>query len=455
MRARVKNVLNYKRPAFWVVCAAVVVAVAAGVCLISNPGPDAGHAVQKKASEIKNSEVPNFEELYANTVEIDVNFDPDGLYGGHKTIKIKDGKIISDIMTMIGESHAIKDDSQINNMSGMATRNNSLTLVAKDGSRRVIKFAFDDPAFAVGYLEIDDKKYDPGFTFFRYIADFAEYKQFDTRIDGKVEELFGKYNWTVDYRVTSSNMKLPTNLKHEAGEYPVKIYWAYNNELSKNIGLDYSGYLGKEVQVDIYRLREPLPEYLSPRMNSRGIVLKYDDKIVGAYIDSGRHNSFACSLDRKSLKDITGKEWDSWIGEHINYNNELEIKLSKMKPEDVIRQYYAAMDSQDQKMLFACMTRQNLCDYLAVNMDNNQLINEGFKNAYIDGEQNVKSAKLIGLREMSVAGNSKNIVEYEVTIDYEFYKELTSSSGTQPRFVILRKESDKSGWRIQSEGTGP
>ncbi len=31
----------------------------------------------------------------------------------------------------------------------------------------------------------------------------------------------------------------------------------------------------------------------------------------------------------------------------------------------------------------------------------------------------------------------------------------TSSNGVQLRFIILKKESEKSGWRIQSEGTGP
>ncbi len=190
-------------------------------------------------------------------------------------------------------------------------------------------------------------------------------------------------------------------------------------------------------------------------MNARGIVLKYEEKIIGAYIDAGRHDCFACSLDRKSFKSITNKDWENWINDYINYDNELEIKLSKMKPEDVIKQYYAALDSQDQKMQFACMTRQNICNYLAMNMDNNLLINEGFNSAYVDGEQNVKSAKLIDLREANVSGNPKGTVEYAVTIDFQFKKVITSDGGKQTRFVILKKESNTSGWRIHSEGTGP
>ena len=409
---------------------------------------------QKKVNEIKNSAVPNFEGIYNNTVGIDVNFDSNGMYS-NKATKIKDGKMLSDILTMIGKSQLITNESKIKDMSGMATKNNKLILVSGDGSKKEINFAFDDPAFAVGYLEIDDKKYDPGFSFFRYIRGFTEYRQFDTNIDNQVEELFRKYNWTIDYRVNTIDETLPSNLKHEAGEYPVKIYWAYNNELSKNIGLDYSNYLGKNVKADIYRLREPLPDYMKPRMDARGIVLKYNNKIVGAYIDAGRHDGFACSLDRRSLEYITNKDWDNWISDYINYDNELEIKLSKMKPEDVVKQYYDAMNSHDQKMQFACMTRQNICNYLAMNMDNNLLFNEGFNSAYFDGEPNVKTAKFINLREASGSGIPEGTVEFDVTVYLKFKQEITSNSGIQTRFIILKKESDKSGWRIESEGTGP
>lgn len=410
---------------------------------------------QKKINEIKNSSVPNFQEIYDNTVEIDVNFDSHGMYRNNKVIKIKDTKMRSDILTMIGKSQLITDDSKIKNMSGMATKNNNLILALSDGSKKEIQFAFDDPAFAVGYLVIDESKYDPGFSFFRYIKDLSEYKQFDTNVDSTVEELFRKYNWTIDYRINTISATLPSDFKHEAGEYPVKIYWAYNNELSRNIGLDYKDYLGKKVEADIYRLREPLPDYMSPRMDSRGIVLRYDKRIIGAYIDAGRHNGFACSLDRKSLKDITNKEWDNWVSDYIDYNNELEIKLSEMKPEDIIKQYYDAIDSHNEKMQFACMTRHSICNYLGMNIDNNLLINDDFNAASIDGGQNVKSAKFIDLREINVSDNPKNTVEYAVTINYKFIKEITSSSGKQTRFIILKKESDKSGWRVESEGTGP
>jgi hypothetical protein len=244
---------------------------------------------------------------------------------------------------------------------------------------------------------------------------------------------------------------LPDNLKHKAGEYPVKIYWAYNNELSKEIGLDFTNYLGKDVVVEIYRLREPLPEFLEPRRDARGIVLKYNDEIVGAYIDAGRHDSFACSLDRKNLKEITGKEWDEWIADYIDYQDELEIKLSKMGPEDIIREYFRALDKHDIKMVWACMTRKNLSQELSINMNNNYLFNKNSDKI----DYNIKSAKLLEIKELKVFSDEPGMLEYQVEVKFDFKKPITSEDGVWPRFVILKKETEKSGWRIDSIGTGP
>ncbi len=139
-------------------------------------------------------------------------------------------------------------------------------------------------------------------------------------------------------------------MKHEAGEHPTKIYWAYNNELSKSIGLDFSKYLGNTVVAEIYRLREPLPEYMEPRLNARGgIVIKEAGKIIGAYIDAGRHESFACSLNRERLEDIVNKDWDEWIQDYIDYDNKLEKELAKLSPEEIIKIYFEALDSHDVK----------------------------------------------------------------------------------------------------------
>ena len=395
----------------------------------------------------------DFGEKHKEITEIDVMFDSNVVYwnGQPKPMQIKNRKMITDILSMITQSRLLRDESNVEHMSGMASRHNKMLLIAKDNSQKEITFVYDDPAFAVGYIEMDGQKYEADYSFFRYMRDLTEYMKFDTVIAPQVVELFKQYNWAVDYKVNEIKEILPATLKHGAGEYPSKIYWAYNNELSKNIGLDFSQYLGKPVDVEIYRLREPLPDYMRPYMNARGIVLKYNRKIVGAYIDAGRHRSFACSVDKKSLQNITGQDWNGWIDNYIDYSDALEAELSGMNPEDIIKQYYDAMDKHDEKLQFACMTRNHLCMYLSINMDNNELYNP--PGASMD-YQNVESAKLISLRKVELKDNSGGTITYEAKVDVVF-KDLTiENNGVYTRFICLKKETLQSGWRIEEIGTG-
>ena len=387
--------------------------------------------VEDKADEI-NKEVKDI-------AKIELIPDTNGPYWNEvKPISITDNKMVNDIMSMIEESKSLTDESKISKMRTTANKNNKLIIVGIDGANKEVTFSYDT-LYEIGYIEMDGKKIEPDYNFFRYMADLNEYANPDTNIEQQVLQLFSEYNWTVDYRINTLREKLPDNLKHKAGEYPVKIYWAYNNELSKEIGLDFTDYLGKDIAVEIYRLRESLPEFMKPRRDARGIVLKYNGDIIGAYIDAGRHDSFACSLDRKSLKGITGKEWNEWIADYIDYEDELEIKISKMEPEDIIREYFKALDKHDIKMVWACMTRKNLSQHLSSNMNNQYLFNKD--EGKID--YNIKKAKLLEIKELKGFNNEPGVLEYQVKVDFDFIKPITSDDGVWPRFVILKKETEK------------
>ncbi len=57
VKERVKNVLNYKKPAFWVIAAAVAACAAVTVCFATNPKPDTPqeqHTVQARIIEVEN-----------------------------------------------------------------------------------------------------------------------------------------------------------------------------------------------------------------------------------------------------------------------------------------------------------------------------------------------------------------------------------------------------------------
>ncbi|TZE82101.1 DUF4829 domain-containing protein [Calorimonas adulescens] len=68
---------------------------------------------------------------------------------------------------------------------------------------------------------------------------------------------------------------------------------------------------------------------------------------------------------------------------------------------------------------------------------------------------NIKSAKLLEIKELKGFQNEPGVLEYQVKVDYDFKKLITADDGIWPRFVILKKESEKSGWRMEGVGTGP
>ncbi|NLW06920.1 MAG: DUF4830 domain-containing protein, partial [Clostridia bacterium] len=159
----------------------------------------------------------------------------------------------------------------------------------------------------------------------------------------------------------SYNGRLPEKFLHQSGEYPVVLYYAYNNELSKDVGLDLSPYLGQEVTVNLYKLEEPLPAFMAPRQRaSRAVVVKDKDQIIAAWLDAGRHHGFACSLKGRRLEEITEKTWGEWVNQYIDHRNEQDILISRMQPEEVIETYFEAIDHKDPRTAHACETRERL-----------------------------------------------------------------------------------------------
>jgi hypothetical protein len=97
------------------------------------------------------------------------------------------------------------------------------------------------------------------------------------------------------------------------------------------------------------------------------------------------------------------------------------------------------------------MTRKNLSHHLSSNLNNNYLFNKN--ESEID--YNIKRAKLLEIKELKGFNNEPGVLEYQVSVDFDFKKFITADDGVWPRFVILKKETEKSGWRIDSVGTGP
>ncbi|MGI9860983.1 DUF4829 domain-containing protein [Moorella naiadis] len=308
-----------------------------------------------------------------------------------------------------------------------------------------------------GYLELEDGWHQVPLKFSTNLATLAQYPEATSDVDPADVAFLKQYGWTVFYKIKSYTGGLPDTFQHESGEYPVSLYYAYNNELSKDVGLDLTPYLGKNVQINLYKLEEPLPAFMKPRQDaSRAVIVRDGDKIVGAWLDAGRHDAFACSLKGRRMEEITGKTWGQWVDQFIDHHNEQEKLISQMTPEKVIETYYEAIDHKDPRTAHACETRRRLVTYLFKNMDNNRLYNYSYATNDADEISNITRARVIRIQPYQVPGpEDPNIKRYVVEVELNVRRVITYDSGRQIRFFTLRRETPTTGWRIDDIGTGP
>lgn len=279
-------------------------------------------------------------------------------------------------------------------------------------------------------------------------------------IDLEDLEFLQEYGWEPSFLISRTTAELPPAWIHRPGDFPEVIYWAWNNELSKDIGLDLTPYLGKTVEARLYKTVENLPEIVGPnRSNGRAVVVRYEGKIIGAWLALGRHFCFACSLKGRTLEDVTGKSLDEWLTTLIDPNDPVERRLSTMTPEQVLETYYAAIDQKDYATAHACESRSSLLVYIASNMDDRRLYNDGFGEERGKGLANFLSVKLVEIerdeefeREEIGYGDARC---YRVVVDQRRRVVAGGLEGLCPYFVVMKQETPETGWRIYGIGTGP
>lgn len=282
-------------------------------------------------------------------------------------------------------------------------------------------------------MDYDDYRY------FQALTDYS--KNIDLEFDLDVVQLFNEYDWIVDFRIDKFKKVLPVTFIYEYGEYPIKLYWSYNNELSKKIGLDFTSYAGKEVEIEMYRLRESIPDTGNPNRDARGIIIRYENKIVGAYVDRTRAG-YGCSLDKEFIE-LDFSEW-------INTENEEEISLGDKTPEEIIELYYKALSDHDEKNILGLLAKRRLIDLMHYNIDRTDL----YKDAFTFSD-NIVSAEIISIEKWeNVSGE---YLEYAVEVDMDYVRQITGNEndGMHTFFVVLDEEIKGLGYRIISIGTGP
>ena len=311
---------------------------------------------------------------------------------------------------------------------------------------------FYDTLHNKAYIEGDGGLSETNTDFARYIDSLRENTDIKIAIDDTdAAALFKKYGWTLDYQISAMNNKL-NNITVLTGFNPNAYYFAYNNVLSIDIGLDMNRYSNSaNIDVEIYRINESMPQEFYPIQNCRGIVVKENGKIIGAFISAGRHSAFnACSLKGNSFEKAAGQTLDGWLAERVQ-GDTTDEKLSKLEPEQIIKEYFTALNEKAAQTAKGCISKKTLLGNLASNMPNDELFNEGYGLLLTDSDfRNLKSAKLIEAKLINEP--DKNTKTFRITVDLQYDKVISIGSGEQPWDCIMVYESPQTGWKIEGFG---
>lgn len=309
-----------------------------------------------------------------------------------------------------------------------------------------------DTLYNKAYIVGDGGLYETDTNFARYVDSLLENTDIKIAIDDTdAAALFKKYGWTLDYQISAMNNKL-NNITVLTGFNPNAYYFAYNNVLSTDIGLDMSRYSNSaNIDIEIYRIRESMPQEFYPIQNCRGIVVKENGKIIGAFISAGRHSTFnACSLKHNSFEKTAGQTLDQWLAQRVQ-GDTTDEKLSKLEPEQIIKEYFTALNEKDAQTAKGCISKKTLLGNLTSNMPNNELFKEGYGLLLTDSDfDNLKSARLIKAKLINEP--DKNTKTFRIIVDLQYDKVISISSGEQPWDCSMVYESPQTGWKIEGFG---
>lgn len=363
-------------------------------------------------------------------------------------------KVIAYIDTILkgGNRTSIIEADLINNHI-----NQYVIKLSNDLSESSCKLYYDT-LYNKAYFQKFKGFYEVEVDFARYIDSFLENSDIEVNIDDTAAvALFDMYGWTLNYKINSMEQKI-NNINSLTAFNPNAYYFAYNNELSKDIGLDMSEYSNtSDITVDIYRVNESMPKEFYPIQNGRGIVAKYDNKIIGAFISAGRHSTFnACSLKGNSFENVTGQNLNEWLTDMVKVD-EFEEGISALEPEQVIKEYFIAIDNNDANAAQYYISRAALLDKLTSNMINEEIFNERLSLPLSGADigarsslSNLKSAKL--LKVEPIYDTNSNSITFAVTMDMQYKKEWANNSGEQFWNCIMIYESPQTGWKIVEFG---
>ncbi len=262
---------------------------------------------------------------------------------------------------------------------------------------------------------------------------------YDYHLPKDIKALADLYELNVGYHLKTVNITLPKSYDYYIGEKPVQIYWAYRNEFIKAIDMNITGYLGKEVEVIMYTLDDmykKVTTYQQHKIPNRFTIVRYQDDIIGAYLENNVYQRDCYTLSGTSFEQVTGTAFNTWVDQFVVMTEETKT-LARLTPKEVIETYYAALEKKDVKKANQLVAISTLC-------------NPG--NAYKDDfalyeyyDRQIDNLKLNHIGKSKVLKDGT--YEFDVDLDVQLKEnadELTYSG------QIVKKEQEQVGYKVKA-----
>ena len=368
-----------------------------------------------------------------NKIEVYHNYH-DSDISNIKPVEIKDKNIIKDYLNLLSKN--VKKSKE--ELSGGSVNNQKLVFYT-DNETVEVNYTYDD-LYNFGFISYGGKDIYIDYDLFRLISNTERYSPQVSNISDDVENLFKNYNWTPSFLISKNKVKISEDLMYAPEKGIDEVYWAYNLQLSKYINLDFSNLLGKEVDAEVYYLLESLPDFTYPIVDTRAVVLKYNNEIVGAYIDSGIVNRAICSLDRKSFDEITGKVLEDYLIEnHIDENSELNKEVAKLNTQEIIELYYKSQSDKDVSKYLSTLDMGAILYLLETDT---VYIQDKLFNSIDTIEENLKSANKTEVLEVKDDNTLDGEKEVNIKINILKSNDITIGKGIYDMIAVMRKNEN-------------
>lgn len=454
IKGRIENMKNIKKKkTTTVIITSFIVLIIGGICL-TNPSlakvdkEDSSNSSENQASQIYSNQSNAHKDLIrklktTNKIEVYHDYHADNVRQ-IKPVEVKDENIIKNYLNLLSKS--VKKSEE--DISGASVNNQKLVFYT-DNEVIELSYTYDD-LYNFGFITYKGQNIYIDYDLFRLISNTQNYAPKSSNVPNDVKELFEEYNWTPSFLISKHKNKISDDLIYAPEKGIDEIYWAYNLQLSKAINFDFSNLLGKNVDAEVYYLLEPLPKFAYPIVDTKAVILRYNGKIVGSYIDSGIANRAVCSLDKKSFEDITNKSLEDYLIEnHIDKDSKLNKEMSQLSDMELIEAYYKSQSDKDVNRYLATLDIGSILSLLE-RSDFNTL-KYGLFDTIDKNHEVFRNANEVKILEVKDNTKNDNTKELNIKINILKSNQVTIDEGIYDMIVSMKKNENNT-YKIKSIG---